>query len=95
MIKTIAVLGAGTMGHGIAHAAMAAGYQTRLYDISQTQLDFAHHELSNVYPQIGQAIKNAPSYQGAQDATMGFLRGQGYEVLPPDVNVSDLAFGAG
>lgn len=41
MIKTIAVLGAGTMGHGIAHAAISAGYQTRLYDISQTQLDFA------------------------------------------------------
>lgn len=41
IVKTIAVLGAGTMGHGIAHAAIAAGYQTRLYDISQTQLDFA------------------------------------------------------
>jgi 3-hydroxybutyryl-CoA dehydrogenase len=33
-IKVIAVLGAGTMGHGIAHAAMAAGYDTVLYDIS-------------------------------------------------------------
>lgn len=39
MIKTIAVLGAGTMGHGIAHAAVSAGYQTRLYDVSQAQLD--------------------------------------------------------
>ena len=33
-VKTIAVLGAGTMGHGIAHAAMTAGYDTVLYDIS-------------------------------------------------------------
>ena len=33
-VKTIAVLGAGTMGHGIAHAAMTAGYDTALYDIS-------------------------------------------------------------
>ncbi|MGE0459954.1 MAG: 3-hydroxyacyl-CoA dehydrogenase NAD-binding domain-containing protein [Vicinamibacterales bacterium] len=41
MIKTIAVLGAGTMGHGIAHAAMTAGYQTRLYDVSQAQVDLA------------------------------------------------------
>jgi 3-hydroxybutyryl-CoA dehydrogenase len=32
-IKTIAVLGAGTMGHGIAHAAIAGGYQTRMYDV--------------------------------------------------------------
>ena len=27
-------LGAGTMGHGIAHAAIAAGYDTRMYDVS-------------------------------------------------------------
>ena len=33
-IKTVAVLGAGTMGHGIAHAAMAAGYDTAMYDVS-------------------------------------------------------------
>jgi len=38
-VKTVAVLGAGTMGHGIAHAAMAAGFETVLYDVSQTQLD--------------------------------------------------------
>lgn len=30
----IAVLGAGTMGHGIAHAAIAGGYATRIYDVS-------------------------------------------------------------
>jgi len=38
-VKTVAVLGAGTMGHGIAHAAMAAGFDTVLYDVSQAQLD--------------------------------------------------------
>jgi len=38
-IKTIAVLGAGTMGHGIAHAAMAAGYETVLYDVTQAAVD--------------------------------------------------------
>jgi 3-hydroxybutyryl-CoA dehydrogenase len=41
MARTIAVLGAGTMGHGIAHAAIAAGYETRMYDVSQTQLNIA------------------------------------------------------
>ena len=40
-IERITVLGAGTMGHGIAHAAMAAGYLTRLYDISEAALDKA------------------------------------------------------
>jgi 3-hydroxybutyryl-CoA dehydrogenase len=39
MIRRIAVLGAGTMGHGIAHAAMAAGYDTRLYDVSADAID--------------------------------------------------------
>ncbi len=34
-IRSIAVLGAGTMGHGIAHAAIAGGFQTRLYDVSE------------------------------------------------------------
>jgi len=33
-MKTITVLGAGTMGHGIAHAAIAGGYETRMYDVS-------------------------------------------------------------
>jgi 3-hydroxybutyryl-CoA dehydrogenase len=34
MVRVIAVLGAGTMGHGIAHAAMAGGFETRLFDVS-------------------------------------------------------------
>jgi 3-hydroxybutyryl-CoA dehydrogenase len=38
-IKSIAVLGAGTMGHGIAHAALSAGYDTRLFDVAQSELD--------------------------------------------------------
>jgi 3-hydroxybutyryl-CoA dehydrogenase len=33
-MKRITVLGAGTMGHGIAHAAIAGGYTTRIYDVS-------------------------------------------------------------
>jgi 3-hydroxybutyryl-CoA dehydrogenase len=32
-IRTVAVLGAGTMGHGIAHAAVAGGFDTRMYDV--------------------------------------------------------------
>ena len=38
-IRRIAVLGAGTMGHGIAHAAIAAGYETRLFDVAEAALD--------------------------------------------------------
>jgi 3-hydroxybutyryl-CoA dehydrogenase len=38
-ITRITVLGAGTMGHGIAHAAIAGGYDTRMYDVSQAAVD--------------------------------------------------------
>ncbi|HET6583938.1 MAG TPA: 3-hydroxyacyl-CoA dehydrogenase family protein, partial [Nannocystaceae bacterium] len=38
-IATVAVLGAGTMGHGIAQVAAAAGMTARLYDIDQTRVD--------------------------------------------------------
>jgi 3-hydroxybutyryl-CoA dehydrogenase len=39
LIKRIAVLGAGTMGHGIAHASAAAGYETCLFDVSEVALE--------------------------------------------------------
>jgi 3-hydroxybutyryl-CoA dehydrogenase len=38
-IRHITVLGAGTMGHGIAHAAVAAGYDTRLFDVAPAALE--------------------------------------------------------
>ena len=37
-IKQIAVLWAGTMGHGIAYAAIAGGYETRMFDVSEASL---------------------------------------------------------
>lgn len=37
-IETIAVLGAGTMGRGIAHVAALGGYATNLFDVSGDQL---------------------------------------------------------
>jgi 3-hydroxybutyryl-CoA dehydrogenase len=40
-VRTIAVLGAGTMGHGIAHAALSGGFETRLYDVAADAVDQA------------------------------------------------------
>lgn len=48
MVKTIAVLGAGTMGHGIAHAAMSAGYTTMLFDVSEAQLANARDVVNGI-----------------------------------------------
>jgi 3-hydroxybutyryl-CoA dehydrogenase len=48
-IRTIAVLGAGTMGHGIAHAAAAAGFDTTLFDVSMAQLSKAHGHIEAIF----------------------------------------------
>lgn len=40
-ISTVAVLGAGTMGHGIAHVCAAAGCQVRLQDIEEDAVEKA------------------------------------------------------
>jgi 3-hydroxybutyryl-CoA dehydrogenase len=40
-VKTIAVIGAGTMGRGIAYASALAGYRTILEDISEARLEQA------------------------------------------------------
>lgn len=47
-MKTITVLGAGTMGHGIAHGAISAGYETRLYDVSDAQLAKARGQIEAI-----------------------------------------------
>jgi 3-hydroxybutyryl-CoA dehydrogenase len=51
MIQSIAVLGAGTMGHGIAHAAAAGGFETRLYDVSPHSLEKARASIEKIVRQ--------------------------------------------
>ncbi len=46
--RIVAVLGAGTMGHGVAHAAAAAGFETRLFDVSDTQLAKARTQIDGI-----------------------------------------------
>ena len=53
-LRPLAVLGAGIMGHGIAHAAMAAGYPTRLYDVSTAQLAKASAEIDAI---VGKGVE--------------------------------------
>jgi 3-hydroxybutyryl-CoA dehydrogenase len=47
-IRTITVLGAGTMGHGIAHAAIAAGYQTRMFDVAPASIDKGRRAIDDI-----------------------------------------------
>jgi 3-hydroxybutyryl-CoA dehydrogenase len=53
MIRRIAVLGAGTMGHGIAHAAVAAGYDTHMFDVSPDALDNGRTAIETI---VGQGV---------------------------------------
>jgi 3-hydroxybutyryl-CoA dehydrogenase len=48
-IRRIAVLGAGTMGHGIAHAAAAAGFDTTLFDVATAQLSKAQGHIEAIF----------------------------------------------
>jgi 3-hydroxybutyryl-CoA dehydrogenase len=62
--RTLAVLGAGTMGHGIAHAAAAAGYTTHLYDVSEVQLAQAVGQIRAIVAK-GIELSKVPAADGA------------------------------
>jgi 3-hydroxybutyryl-CoA dehydrogenase len=53
-IRRIAVLGAGTMGHGIAHAAMAGGFETRIYDVSDAAVEAGRTAIEQI---VGRGIE--------------------------------------
>lgn len=54
MINTIAVIGGGTMGRGIAQVAALGGYRTILEDVSPQVLDKA---LANIRESLGEGVK--------------------------------------
>lgn len=69
-IRTIAVLGAGTMGHGVAHAAAASGFETRLYDVSDTQLAKARGQIDGI---LRKAVELGKLQTPEADAAMARL----------------------
>jgi 3-hydroxybutyryl-CoA dehydrogenase len=70
-IKTVAVLGAGTMGHGIAHAAIAAGYDTVMYDVSQAAVDKGR---SAIHAVLDKSVQLGKLAEADADAARGRLR---------------------
>ncbi len=85
MIKRIAVLGAGTMGHGIAHAAASAGFATRLYDVSDVSLDKARDSIQQI---VGQGVDLGKVQASEADAILARL--EMTSVLPDAVDGADL-----
>ena len=70
-VKTIAVLGAGTMGHGIAHAAIAAGFDTALYDISDAAVGKGKSAIDAV---IGKSVELGKASEADAAAMRARLR---------------------
>jgi 3-hydroxybutyryl-CoA dehydrogenase len=69
-IARIAVLGAGTMGHGIAHAAIAGGYQTRMYDVSEAAAGKGRYAIERI---VTKGIELGKLSPGDADATLARL----------------------
>lgn len=70
-VKHITVLGAGTMGHGIAHGAAGAGYATTLYDVSDPALERARGQIAGIFRK---AVELGKVTAAEADAGLGRLR---------------------
>jgi 3-hydroxybutyryl-CoA dehydrogenase len=66
MVQTISVIGAGTMGNGIAHVFAQAGFKVRIIDISLTQLDKAVANIAkNFDRQVAKGLVTADQKKAA------------------------------
>ena len=59
-IRTVAVIGAGTMGHGIAQVAARAGYDVCLYDVDATAIDHGLRKMNESLEKAAQKGKLTP-----------------------------------
>ena len=88
-IRTVAVLGAGTMGRGIAHVSAVAGYTTFLYDPLPGVLDKAQ---ASIHKNLGKGVelgKVAPEVAERAQARLQLA-----SELPAAVAVADLVIEA-
>jgi 3-hydroxybutyryl-CoA dehydrogenase len=72
MKKTIGVIGAGTMGNGIAQTAAAAGYQVILQDI---QVSFLQRGLDVIQSNLNRSVEKGKMSSEEADWTMGRIQG--------------------
>jgi len=66
-IETVAVVGAGTMGAGIAHVSALGGYRTILQDVSQDQLDSARAAIAR---NLDKGVARGKVERAAADAAL-------------------------
>lgn len=83
LVGPVAVLGAGTMGRGIAHVTALAGFETRLYDVDAGSLANA---LESIRRRLGKGVELGKVDAEDRDAAVGRLRST--------VDVADAVSGA-
>ncbi|MCK6439790.1 MAG: 3-hydroxyacyl-CoA dehydrogenase family protein [Planctomycetes bacterium] len=71
-IDTIAVIGSGTMGHGIAQVAAQAGYTTFIYDIDEGRVRKA---IDTIRDNLSKGVEKGKVEAGVRDATLAKLKG--------------------
>jgi 3-hydroxybutyryl-CoA dehydrogenase len=69
--QVMAVIGAGTMGHGIAQVAALAGYEVRLQDVDAEALEKA---MARVRAQLDKGVELGKVEEVDRDAALGRLR---------------------
>jgi 3-hydroxybutyryl-CoA dehydrogenase len=71
-IKIVGVLGAGTMGNGIAHVFARSGFDVRLCEVEQSFLD---RGLETIRKNLGREVAKAKLTQEEMDAALGRIAG--------------------
>jgi 3-hydroxybutyryl-CoA dehydrogenase len=71
-IKTIGVIGAGTMGSGIAQVAAEAGFEVIMRDIED---NFVHRGMSNINKNLGRAVDKGKKSKEEAEEIVGRVRG--------------------
>ena len=71
-IKSVAVIGAGQMGVGIAHAVALGGYQVRLYDVAAERLPVA---LGVIGASLARSVERGAVTQAQADAALANISG--------------------
>jgi 3-hydroxybutyryl-CoA dehydrogenase len=70
-IRTIAVIGAGTMGCGIAQIAAQSGYEVVLEDLSE---EFAKAGLGRIRERLGRRVSEGKLEESERDRTLSNIR---------------------
>ena len=70
--QRVVVIGAGTMGHGIAHVAAVSGFQTTLVDVEALPLE---RGLAAIRRNLDQGIQKGKVTEADRDAALGRLQG--------------------